>query len=80
MFHPKGGIIRKEMEDYSREQHAAGGYEFVNTPHVTKSTLFELSGHLDWYADGMFPPMHLDAEYDDDGTSANPARTTTSSR
>ncbi|GGM14030.1 threonine--tRNA ligase [Nakamurella endophytica] len=63
VFHPKGGIIRLELEDYSRRRHLAAGYQFVNTPHITKSRLFEVSGHLDWYADGMFPPMHLDAEY-----------------
>ncbi|NNG95817.1 threonine--tRNA ligase [Gordonia araii NBRC 100433] len=74
VFHPKGGIIRREMEDYSREQHAAAGYEFVNTPHVTKGQLFETSKHLEWYADGMFPPMHLDAEYNDDGTVRKPGQ------
>jgi threonyl-tRNA synthetase len=60
VFHPKGGIVRKAMEDYSRAKHAAAGYEFVNTPHITKSKLYEISGHLDWYADGMYPPMELD--------------------
>ena len=60
VFHPKGGLIRRLMEDYSRERHGAAGYEFVYTPHVTKADLFEVSGHLDWYADGMFPPMELD--------------------
>jgi threonyl-tRNA synthetase len=60
VFHPKGGVIRKEMEDYSRAKHVAAGYEFVNTPHITKSKLYEISGHLDWYADGMYPPMELD--------------------
>jgi threonyl-tRNA synthetase len=60
VFHPKGGVIRKVMEDYSRLRHAAAGYEFVNTPHITKSTLFETSGHLQWYADGMYPPMELE--------------------
>jgi threonyl-tRNA synthetase len=60
VFHPKGGIIRRVLEDYSRQRHVAGGYEFVNTPHVTKSDLFITSGHLEWYADGMFPPMELD--------------------
>jgi threonyl-tRNA synthetase len=60
VFHPKGGVIRKEMEDYSRAKHLAAGYEFVNTPHITKSKLYEISGHLDWYADGMYPPMELD--------------------
>jgi threonyl-tRNA synthetase len=64
VFHPKGGIIRREMENYSRVQHQRAGYDFVNTPHITKSHLYEVSGHLDWYADGMFPPMHLEgAEY-----------------
>ncbi|GAC68851.1 threonine--tRNA ligase [Gordonia soli] len=74
VFHPKGGIIRKEMEDYSRAQHVTAGYEFVNTPHLTKGHLFEVSRHLDWYADGMFPPMHLDAEYNDDGTVRKPGQ------
>ncbi len=64
VFHPKGGLVRRIMEDYSRERHDAGGYEFVNTPHITKSALFETSGHLDWYADGMFPPMELDGGTD----------------
>ena len=64
VFHPKGGIIRKEMEDYSRERHARAGYEFVYTPHITKGHLYEVSGHLDWYRDGMFPPMHVDEERD----------------
>jgi threonyl-tRNA synthetase len=60
VFHPKGGTIRRVMEDYSRKRHVEEGYEFVNTPHVTKSELFETSGHLDWFADGMYPPMELD--------------------
>jgi threonyl-tRNA synthetase len=60
VFHPKGGIVRREMEDYSRKRHEESGYEFVYTPHTTKGTLYELSGHLDWYADGMYPPMELD--------------------
>jgi threonyl-tRNA synthetase len=60
VFHPKGGLIRKLMEDYSRDRHAAAGYEFVNSPHISKADLFETSGHLDWFADGMFPPMELD--------------------
>jgi threonyl-tRNA synthetase len=67
VFHPKGGIIRQEMESYSRKRHTEAGYSFVNTPHITKSNLFEVSGHLDWYSDGMFPPMHLDEERDADG-------------
>jgi threonyl-tRNA synthetase len=67
VFHPKGGVIRREMEDYSRRRHEAAGYETVYSPHITKAQLFELSGHLDWYADGMYPPMDLDAEYASDG-------------
>lgn len=67
VFHPKGGIIRRVMEDYSRAQHEAAGYDFVYSPHITKSNLFETSGHLAWYAEGMFPPMKLDEEVDADG-------------
>ncbi|WP_372470073.1 threonine--tRNA ligase [Cellulosimicrobium marinum] len=67
VFHPKGGIIRMEMEEYSRKRHVEAGYSFVNSPHITKAKLFQTSGHLDWYADGMYPPMHLDEEVDDDG-------------
>jgi len=67
VFHPKGGIIRMEMEQYSRQRHVDGGYEFVYSPHATKGRLFEISGHLDWYAEGMYPPMHLDEEYDAEG-------------
>jgi len=60
VFHPKGGLIRKLMEDYSREAHEAAGYSFVWTPHLAKSTLFETSGHLQWYSDGMYPPMEME--------------------
>jgi threonyl-tRNA synthetase len=60
VFHPRGGLVRRIMEDYSRRRHEEGGYEFVNTPHITKSDLFETSGHLQWFAEGMFPPMELD--------------------
>ena len=60
VFHPKGGTVRRIMEDYSRRRHAEAGYEFVYTPHITKSALFEESGHLQTYAEGMFPPMELD--------------------
>ncbi|CAB4894234.1 unannotated protein [freshwater metagenome] len=67
VFHPRGGIIRKVMEDYSRTQHEKAGYEFVYSPHITKSNLFETSGHLAWYSEGMFPPMKLDEEVDADG-------------
>ena len=68
VFHPKGGLVRMAMEDYSRKRHLEAGYEFVYSPHATKGKLFEVSGHLDWYADGMYPPMKLDAEYHEDGT------------
>ncbi len=64
VFHPKGGAIRRVMEDYSRRRHEEAGYEFVNSPHITKSHLFEISGHLDWFADGMYPPMELDGGTD----------------
>lgn len=64
VFHPKGGLIRMEMENLSREQHVKHGYSFVNTPHITKSTLYEISGHLGFYKDGMFPPMQMDEERD----------------
>ncbi|MEI7717999.1 MAG: threonine--tRNA ligase, partial [Mycobacterium sp.] len=74
VFHPKGGIVRAELEDYSRRKHAAAGYQFVNTPHITKEQLYITSGHLEWYADGMFPPMHIDAEYNDDGTVRKPGQ------
>ena len=67
VFHPKGGIIRAEIENYMRERLVANGYEQVYSPHITKGTLFETSGHLQWYKDGMFPAMHLDEEVDDDG-------------
>jgi len=74
VFHPKGGVVRREMEDYSRRRHEEGGYETVYTPHLTKSTLFETSGHLDWYAEGMYPPMDLDATYNSEGVLTKPAQ------
>ncbi len=74
VFHPKGGIIRKELEDYSRRKHEQAGYQFVNTPHITKENLYITSGHLEWYADGMFPPMQIDAEYNEDGTVRKPGQ------
>ncbi|MDF3048773.1 MAG: threonyl-tRNA synthetase [Pseudonocardia sp.] len=74
VFHPKGGVIRKELEDYSRRRHEEAGYEFVNTPHITKAHLFETSGHLNWYAEGMYPPMHLDADVNADGTVRKPGQ------
>ena len=67
VFHPRGGVIRRVMEDYSRKRHEEAGYEFVYSPHITKGNLFEISGHLQWYSDGMFPAMKLDAEYGEDG-------------
>ena len=74
VFHPRGGIIRTEMEDYSRKRHVEEGYEFVNTPHITKGHLYEVSGHLDWYRDGMFPAMHIDEELNEDGTVRKPGQ------
>jgi len=74
VFHPKGGIIRRAMEDYSRLRHEDEGYEFVYSPHITKSALFETSGHLDWYADGMYPPMIIDEELHADGTIKRPGQ------
>jgi threonyl-tRNA synthetase len=68
VFHPKGGIVRRAMEDYSRIRHEEENYEFVYSPHLTKAALFETSGHLQWYADGMYPPMILDEELNPDGT------------
>jgi threonyl-tRNA synthetase len=68
VFHPKGGIIRQAMEEYSRRRHTEEGYEFVYSPHLTKAALFETSGHLQWYAEGMYPPMVMDEELHADGT------------
>lgn len=68
VFHPKGGIIRRAMEDYSRKRHEEENYQFVYSPHLTKAALFETSGHLEWYAEGMYPPMVLDEERNSDGT------------
>ena len=68
VFHPKGGIIRRAMEDYSRIRHEAENYQFVYSPHLTKAALFETSGHLDWYSEGMYPPMVMDEEFHADGT------------
>jgi threonyl-tRNA synthetase len=66
VFHPRGGVIRRVMEGYSRERHEQAGYEFVNSPHITKAALFETSGHLEWYRENMYPPMHLDADVDEE--------------
>ena len=68
VFHPKGGIIRRAMEDYSRKRHEEEEYEFVYSPHLTKAALFQKSGHLDWYSEGMYPPMIMDEELHADGT------------
>jgi threonyl-tRNA synthetase len=67
VFHPKGGIVRAEIESYMRERLLANGYELVYSPHITKGALFETSGHLQWYEEGMFPAMHLDEERDAEG-------------
>jgi threonyl-tRNA synthetase len=74
VYHPKGGIIRMEMENYSRARHLEAGYSFVATPHITKGRLFEISGHLDWYKDAMYPAMHLDEELNADGTVRKPGQ------
>jgi len=68
VFHPKGGIVRRAMEDYSRKRHEEESYEFVYSPHLTKAALFQKSGHLDWYSEGMYPPMIMDEELHADGT------------
>ncbi|KJY51480.1 threonine--tRNA ligase [Bifidobacterium sp. H1HS16N] len=67
VFHPKGAAVINAMEDYSRQMHRRNGYSFVQTPHITKGHLYEISGHLQWYKDGMYPPMHLDEEKDANG-------------
>ncbi len=74
VWHPKGGTVRRVMEDYSRRRHEDAGYEFVNTPHITKGTLFEKSGHLQFYKDDLYPPVHVDAEYDSDGELRKPGQ------
>ena len=74
VFHPKGGIIRRAMEDYSRKRHEEEDYEFVYSPHLTKAALFEKSGHLDWYSEGMYPPMIMDEELHTDGTIKKPGQ------
>jgi threonyl-tRNA synthetase len=74
VFHPKGGIIRKVMEDYSRKRHEEEGYQFVYSPHLTKAELFETSGHLQWFADGMYPPMVMDEEFHANGTIKKPGQ------
>ena len=74
VFHPKGGTVRRVMEDYSRVKHEQAGYQFVNTPHITKADLFVTSGHLEWYSDGMYPPMHLDAEFGPAGEIRKPGQ------
>src|SRR5699024_357120 len=74
VFHPNGGIVRLEMEEHSRKRHLASGYSFVNTPHITKGDLFQKSGHLDFYAEGMFPPIQLDGETDEEANVTKPGQ------
>jgi threonyl-tRNA synthetase len=74
VFHPKGGVLRVVMEEYSRKKHIEAGYSFVNTPHIAKGSLYEISGHLSWYKDGMFPPMHLDEELDEHSNIQKPGQ------
>ncbi len=74
VFHPKGGVLRKVMEDYYRAGHVEAGYEFVYSPHITKKELFETSGHLEWFAEGMYPPMHIDEERDNQGNVKKPGQ------
>ena len=74
VFHPKGGVIRRAMEDYSRKRHEEEDYQFVYSPHLTKAALFETSGHLQWYAEGMYPPMVVDEELHADGTLKKPGQ------
>nr|WP_270912152.1 threonine--tRNA ligase [Leucobacter sp. UCMA 4100] len=74
VFHPKGGIIRHEIENFMRDELLKNGYEVVNSPHITKGTLFETSQHLNWYKDGMFPAMHLDHVEDDEGNIVKPGQ------
>ena len=72
LFHPKGATVINVMEDYSRRMHRRHGYSFVQTPHITKAGLYQTSGHLSWYKDSMFPPMHVDEEYNKDGSVRRP--------
>ena len=74
VFHPNGATVRMEMEEHSRRRHIEAGYSFVTSPHVTKGDLFEKSGHLSFYKEGMFPPLQLDAEYDDEGKETKPGQ------
>jgi len=74
VFHPKGGVVRMAMEEYSRRRHVEEGYDFISTPHITKGQLFETSGHLEWYGEGMYPPMQLDAELGPDGEVRKPGQ------
>ncbi|GAA2197428.1 threonine--tRNA ligase [Sinomonas flava] len=74
VFHPKGGIIKREMEDYVRRRHIEEGFQYVGTPHISKDGLFHTSGHLPYYADTMFPPLHVDEERDEDGNVTKPGQ------
>ncbi|WP_138444233.1 threonine--tRNA ligase [Sinomonas susongensis] len=74
VFHPKGGIIKREMEDYVRRRHIEEGFQYVGTPHISKDGLFHTSGHLPYYADTMFPPLHVDEERDEEGNIVKPGQ------
>ena len=74
IFHPKGGVIKREMEDYVRDRHIEEGFQYVGTPHISKDGLFHTSGHLPYYADTMFPPLHIDEERDEDGNVTKPGQ------
>jgi threonyl-tRNA synthetase len=74
VFHPKGGIIKREMEDYVRRRHIEEGFQYVGTPHISKDGLFHTSGHLPYYADTMFPPLHVDEERDEEGNITKPGQ------
>ncbi|PQZ93773.1 threonine--tRNA ligase [Arthrobacter sp. MYb227] len=74
IFHPKGGVIKREMEDYVRDRHIEEGFQYVGTPHISKDGLFHTSGHLPYYADTMFPPLHIDEERDEDGNITKPGQ------
>ncbi|MDS1271309.1 threonine--tRNA ligase [Lipingzhangella sp. LS1_29] len=74
VWHPKGAVVRRVMEEYSRQRHESAGYEFVYTPHITKDMLFQKSGHLDFYKDDLYPPVHMDAEYDENGNVRKPGQ------
>ncbi len=80
VFHPKGGVIKREMEDYVRARHIEEGFEYVGTPHISKETLYYTSGHLPYYGENMFPSMLVDEVRDEEGESSRRARPTASRR